>query len=110
MCTPARFAKKNDKAIILAWKPQKRAGDKNKKVNSIGSVTPVTNEVTAAGTTVPRATFLFSFGAAITIAAAAAGKPNIIPENLPSAKRPTLNPFSCKNVNKGTSCFVPLIV
>lgn len=79
-------------AIMKAWNPQKRTGAKNRKVNSIGSVTPVTKEVAAAGITVPEATFRFSFGAAKIIAAAAAGSPNIIPENFPSANLPALKP------------------
>ncbi|UWV83245.1 hypothetical protein [Mycoplasmopsis cynos] len=40
--TPKMFASINDIAHIAAWNPQNIYGAKNKKVNSIGSVTPVT--------------------------------------------------------------------
>lgn len=93
----------NENAAIIEWNPQNNNGDKNRNVNSIGSVTPVISEVNAAGTTVPAATFLFSLGAANIIAAAAAGRASIITPNLPSRYCPTLMLSAyCTNANNGT--------
>jgi hypothetical protein len=82
----------NDRAAKKAWKPQNNQGAKNKNVNSIGSVIPVKNEVAPAEATNEAAIFLFSFGAAVTIAAAAAGKPNIMNGYLPCMYCPALTP------------------
>jgi len=75
-----------------AWNPKNNAGAKNKNVNSIGSVTPVTNDVSDAGNTTPKAILLFSLGAAKTIANPANGNPQGMNENLPSKNLPNLIP------------------
>ena len=56
MCTLRTFININESAQKKAWNPKNNHGAKNKKVNSIGSVTPVINEVTAAGKTTAIAT------------------------------------------------------
>ena len=91
-CAPRRFIAKNDNPAITAWNPQNNAGDKNKNVNSIGSVTPVTNDVSAAGIITAAAFLRFSLGAANIIAAPAAGKPNCMNANLPCINLPRFNP------------------
>lgn len=89
---PNKFITKNEIPAIVAWNPQNSAGDKNKNVNSIGSVTPVTNDVSDAGIITAAAAFLFSFGAANIIAAPAAGSPNCMKANLPCMNLPKLSP------------------
>ena len=106
-CAPNRFISKNDTAAINAWNPQNRAGAKNTNVNSIGSVTPVTNDVTEAGKIIPNACFLFSLGAASTIATPAAGSPNCMNGNFPCMNLPKFNP---KSSSKNTNASLPLIV
>ncbi len=65
----------------------------NMKENSIGSVTPVTNEVRASETIMPRTALRRSGRAVCAIASAAAGRPNIMigkkPDwNCPRSGRP----------------------
>ena len=70
-------------------------------MNSIGSVIPVKNEVSAAAPITEAATCLFSFLAAITIAAPAAGSPKIMNGNLPCRYEPGLTPsviLTCVNI------------
>lgn len=93
-CAPSRFIARNDRAAITAWNPQNRAGARNTNVNSIGSVTPVTNDVTAAGKIAANANFLFSLGAAITIPKPAAGSPSCMKANLPCMNLPRAIPNS----------------
>ena len=58
-------------------------GATKRKVNSIGSVIPVSIEVSAAESKSPPTSFLFSGRAVLYIAYAAAGRPKIINGNLP---------------------------
>ena len=64
-----------------------RSGATNKKVNSRGSVIPVSIDVKAAEIKRPPAIFLFSGFAQRYIAKAAPGSPKIISGNFPAIKR-----------------------
>ena len=64
----------------------------------MGSVMPVTNEVSAALTIMPPMTFLFSGLAVVYIASAAAGKPNIVIGNQPVMKMPPSWPAVSKKL------------
>ena len=77
-------------------------GATNKNVNSIGSVIPVSMEVSAAESNRPATAFLFSGFAVRYIASAAPGSPKIMSGNLPdmnlvaeTAKCSTLGSASC---------------
>ena len=63
------------------------AGATNRKVNSRGSVMPVSMEVRAADSSRPATTLRFSGRAARYMARAAPGRPKIISGNLPAMNR-----------------------
>ena len=63
------------------------AGATNRKVNSSGSVMPVSMEVSAAEMSRPPTTLRFSGLAVRYMASAAPGRPKIISGNLPDMKR-----------------------
>lgn len=96
---PIQFINPKAKAHMNAWNPQNNHGAKNKNVNSRGSVIPVRNEVNPADATIDSANFLFSLGHATTMAAAAAGRPNIMNTYLPCKYCPMFTPSNDKSEN-----------
>ncbi len=102
MCDPMISRNQNEIPAIQMWNPQYSTGAKNKNVNSRGSVIPVKNEVIAAAPITENATCLFSFLAAIIIAAPAAGNPNNMNGNLPCMYCPGLTPVVKQKL--ATSC------
>ena len=86
---PEGVYNKSESPVKIAWTPYK-SGDKNIKENSIGSVIPVINDVSAIPIIRPAVAFRFSGFAVTTMARHAAGRPNIITGKNPVIKTPAL--------------------
>ena len=103
----------NENPAINTWNPKNRIGARNRNVNSIGSVIPVRNDVSAAAPIIEIASCLFSFLAAITIAAPAAGSPNIMNGNLPCRYAPGCTPsvmYTCPVIGLPSTTNVILVL
>ncbi len=87
--TPRIWQIASDSPVSTAWITYS-TGARNMKLNSIGSVTPVRNDVSAIENSRPPTIARRSFGASCSIARHAAGRPNIMIGKKPAMKVPAV--------------------